>query len=295
MLFSKSSKNTIVSQTEITIIGTSPQAFFIGDLLQNISCSVTFLVPENQLVRYKKSFSLTFRPSGFQNRRVEFSFVSEAKKRPSFVFLASNPEDLKNDLLFLSSATLKDVPIVNLSFACTRRLPESLIPRNVYPAFIDGLFMFEKNILTFVSRPQNLKIQTSSDILSELKNLFGSTLIIHKADSPADLFWQDFTPVFLGSLLTQIKHQNISTCLNNSEMRNLADSALKELSVLAKKEKSDFDTSKALTAIYGFADNYTGEFTTKQRLTALMNCFPQISRFETPALFELLAQTLNKY
>lgn len=294
MFFSKT-KDAPVSKTEIVIIGTSPQAFFIGDLLQNSHCSVTFLVPENKLIQYQKDFSLIFRPSGFQNRRVEFSFVSKTQKRPAFVFFASAPEDLKNDFLLLSAPELKDVPAINLSFACTLRFSEDLISPNMYPAFLDGQFVFEKNILTFANRPQNLKIQAPTDVLSALKDLFGSALIIHKSVSQTDLFWQDFAPVFLGSLITQALKQNISSGLGAPETRNLADSALKELASLAQKEKSGFDTSKALTVIYGFADNYMGEFTTAQRLNAFIACFPQINRFDTPALFELLARALNKY
>lgn len=294
MFFAKA-KDTTVSKTEIAIIGTSPQAFFIGDILQNSHCSVTFLIPENQSAKYQKNFSLIFRPSGFQNRRVEFSFVSEIKKRPAFAFLASAPEDIKNDFLLLSAPALKNIPVINLSFACTRRLPEELIPDTMYPAFLDGQFIFEKNILTFANRPQNLKIQAPADVLSALKDLFGSTLVIHKSASQTDLFWQDFVPVFLGSLLIQSRGQNVALGLNSPEMRHLTDSALQEISVLAKNEKSDFDTSKALTAVYGLADTYTGEFTTTQRLNAFIGCFPQINRFDTPALFELLAQTLNKY
>lgn len=295
MFFAKTSKDSSLPETEIAIIGTSPQAFFIGDILQNNHCSVTFLVPENQITLYQKNFSLTFRPSGFQNRRIEFSFASEAKKRPAFIFFASSPENLKNDLLLLSDTTLKDIPVINLSFAYMRRLPAELTPNTAYPAFLDGQFIFEKNILTFANRPQNLKVQAPADILSSLKDLFGAVLNIHKAVSSTDLFWQDFAPLFLGNLIMPAGKQNISSSLNIPEIRRLADSALKELSALAKKEKSDFDTSKALTVIYGFADNYTGEFTTPQKLNALIGCFPQINRFDTPALFELLAQTLNKY
>lgn len=295
MFFAKPAKETSIPETETIVVGTSPQAFFLGDVLQNKNCAITFLVPENKMPLYAKNFSLTLRPSGFQNRRAEFSFASAVKKRPAFVFLASSPEDAKNDILLLTAANLKDVPIINLSFAYNRRLLANFADASAFPAFLDGQFLFEKNVLTFANRPQNLEICAPADTVNALKSLFGQTLNINRSNDPDDLFWQNFAPFFLGSLITIAQNQNMSSCLNNPQIRRSADSALKELSVLAQNEKSAFDDSKALTALYGFADNCKSEFTTPQKINALLNCFPQINRFDTPSLYELTAATLNKY
>lgn len=296
MFFSKASKINEAPLAKIIVIGTSPQAFFISSSLQNNNCAVTNLLPPSKIQKYAKNNVFTICPSDYQSRRHEFSFASVPAEQADFIFVASSPEDINNDLLLLAHPLLKNAPIINLSFLFNKKIIGQTTDKKTFPAFCRGFFNLEKNTLTFLKRTPEIEICASSDFIKSLKQLFENTpLSFTKISDEASLFWQNLIPFFLGNIISLAEKKNVSDSLLLPSVRKLADSALNELFALTEVKKTALDASQILPQLYSFPDNYAGEIFSIRQFNAFTGLLPQINRFETPALFEILRKRLRIY
>ena len=296
MFFSKNQSDTAKTLAEIAVIGTSAQAFFIADLLQGNDCSVTMLVSENQIDQYSKNNTMTIRSSGFQNHRRDFCFATKPKQNTEFVFLASSPDNITTDILQLQHPELENAKLINLSAFYNRKILNALSNTQYFTAFLDGQLNLNKNILTILNRSPKMEIVAPDETISRLKKLLDNTTIsLNRPLDPKNFFWQNFAPFFLGNLLILAEQKSISDSLKQKDIRKLTDTALDELANIAKKEKQVLDIPQTLTGLYGFDDNYIGEFTTSKRFGTLLKLVPTIGKFNTPALFELINRAAKKY
>ena len=145
MLFNKHSAPLFVSDKNIAIIGTSPQAFFLADSLQLRHHAVTILVSASQLKRYNQLGTFIIKPTKFQTRHTSFTFASSFDISPDFIFLASSPENASADLFFLTATSIKGSKLINLaSFYNYKNL--SLLKENKeIRAYLNAQFNLEKN------------------------------------------------------------------------------------------------------------------------------------------------------
>lgn len=291
MFFSKAPKTAGTPLAKAAVIGTSPLAFFISGSLQNNNCAVINLVSAGKLQKYAQNDTFTICPSDFQNQRHDFSFASAPAEEPDFIFLASSPEDVQNDILLLAHPLLKTAPVINLSFLFNKKILISSNDRKIISAFCRSFFNLEKNTLTFLKRTPEIEICAAPDFMKSLKRLFENTsLSFTVSQEESLLFWQNLIPFFLGNVISLAEKKNVSDSLLQQSVRKLADSALNEFFALAAAEKINLDTSQILPRLYSFPDNYAGEISSVRQFNAFANLLPQISRFETPALFELLSK-----
>lgn len=296
MFFAKSKTTTEATLAEIAVIGASAQAFFIADILQQNNCSVTILLPENQIEQYAKNNTVTFRSSGFQNHRSDFYFAATPKPNTEFVFLASSPESITYDMLLLKNPELKTAQIINLSSFYNRKILNIFKDTESFTAFLDGQFNMDKNTLTILTGSPKIEIAAPDEIISRLKKLLGNGAIsLNRPSDTNNFFWQNFAPFFLGNLLIAAEQKSISESLKQPDIRKLTDSALTELAGIAKKEKQSLNIPQTLTRLYGFEDSYNGELTNKKRFGGFLKLLPDIGKFNTPALFELINRATKKY
>ena len=294
MFFSKPAPAP-ASLTRVAVIGTSPLAFFLADVLQNNCCAVTILMAANKLNTYTRRSSLNVKLSNFQNRHASFSFAAKLDSAADFVFIASSPEDSRNDLLLLQDPLLKSAPLINLSSFYNRRIISQFNKSDI-PAYFNGWLNLEKNSLHLLERSPVLELCCDAETAVTIKALFADSPVSLTFPAPSpNLFWQHLAPFLLGNLLVLSAGRDISSVLLQNDIRRQTDTAVNELCKLAKAEKVSLDPANILPRLYAFPDNYQSEFSSPQSFAALSALIPGINRFDTPALYGFLANAAKKY
>lgn len=297
MFFGKTTPPPAVLNKHIAVIGTSPLAFFLADLLQLNGCGVTILVPASKLEAYSRLSPFTIKPTKFQTRHTGFVFASTLDFLPDFIFLASTPENAATDLLFLTPPAVKTIPLINLSSFYNRKLLPQLVKHKEIRAYFNGQITLEKNTLHLLDKLPKMEIDAVSETVAAIRRLFNEThLNISLATGTAQTtFWEHLAPFFLGNLLLLSGKGTLPEQLIRPERRRQADSAAVELTALAKKEKVSLDSSAVLAQLYTFVDEYRSEFSSPQGLTKLFAILPEIDPFKTPELYGLCTAAAKKY
>ncbi len=288
MFFNKINPSAAVSNLNIAIIGTSPLALLIADILLSQGYQTTLLVSQNKLASYTKLNPFTVKTSSFQSHRIDFPFASTLTAPADYCFLASSPESNRTDLLLLQDAFLKNTPIINLSAFYNRQFLKDL-KKDSFNGWFGGWLNLEKNTLQLLERNPKLEINCPQDIAANLAPLFNkNTFNLSFCCSKADLFWPQLLPFFLGNLLLLASNQTISSALNQPTYRQLVDNAIKEIALITPSLKNKLNLSDVLPQIYAIPDNYKSEFTSPVAFNLLSSLIKGITPFTTPHLNQLL-------
>ena len=297
MFFGKTTPSPAEPDKHIAVIGTSPLAFFLTDILQLNGCAVTILVSESKLETYSHLSPFTIKTAKFQTRHTNFVFSSALDFSPDFIFLASAPENAALDLLFLTSAVFKIIPLINLSSFYNHKLLPQLTKHKEIRAYFTGQINLEKNTLLLLDKLPKMEIDAVSETVTSVRRLFNEThLNISLATGTSKtIFWEHLAPFFLGNLLLLDGKNSLHEQLIHPDRRQQADVAASELAALAKKDKASLDSSAVLAQLYTFVDEYRSEFATPAGFTRFLSLLPGINPLTTPGLYKLCTAAANKY
>ena len=296
MFFAKDTSPAPLSDKKSVIIGVSPAALFLADILQTNGCLTNILTAPSKLNDYLDLAPFNIRPTRFQTRHVDFHFASAAKFQPDFCIMASTPETAASDLLFLSDSALKSAPIINLASFFNHRQLSHFPKIKEIRGYLNCCVNLEKNVLYPLESSPKLDICASSETAEEIRKLFGgSRLSINFSHNGKHLFWEHFAVFFLSRILLLIYDMPLSSVLARSELRQHVNSAVDELCLLAKKEKISLDAGIITARLYAIPDDCPNEIHSPAGLSALINTLPEINRFTTPELFNLCAGAVKKY
>ena len=294
MLFSK---QPTPKDKKIAVIGTSPLAFYLSDTFIENGYDVKQIVPLNLLDNFTHSDTITIKSSLYKNHRREFSFESELKAPIDFCFLASSPENYRNDLLLLlTTPLLKNIPLINFSNYYNHRLFNEQKDYQEIPAFFKGWINFDGETLQPLEKQSRLILECPLEKTVGIKKLFNDTpfnLIF--TEKSKNTFCQNLAAFFLTNLLLISYNKTISRIFADKETRAIADKAIKELCFLAKKEKVSIEPSKILTDIYACPDEYKSEFSSAKGIHVLGQLIQNLTPFETPEVQNLLNIAVKKY
>lgn len=295
MFFTKNVQPPVSQNKNIAVIGTSPLAFFLADTLQNNGCQTTIIVSPAKLDGYKPLNPFTVKPARFQSRHTNFHFASSVDFKPDFCFLASAPTEASSDLLFLSAEPVKLAPLINCSSFYNHRLLPKISPTKEISGYFSGGLNLNKNTLIHLKSLPKLQLCSTSDTAVQIKRLFDDSQIsITLSHHNKTFFWEHLSVFFLSNLLLISEPASLVTRLTDPDTRNQAELAAAELVKLAKKHKISLDSSEILAGLYDIEDGSHSEFTTPAALNVLLNILPEINRFDTPSLFRLSANAVNK-
>ncbi|MBE6454636.1 MAG: hypothetical protein E7017_07150 [Alphaproteobacteria bacterium] len=287
MFFDK--KNKIDSEKKnIVVIGTSPLAIFLIDLLQQNNIDVTWMSSLAKTSRTNGRFVV--KNTSFQSGVVNLSALKYLTKKPEYCFLASDIKEYKSDVILLSDRFLENVLIVNFAYMYNNRIIQELPKVNAITAFFDGVLQKNKNTVQLLSHNYDFKINTiDSGFEQDLKLVLGG----HKLDvdivKNGDVFFeQKFVSYILINLLTAVYNKNISILLSNTDTRKLTDDAIKEMKKISIKKKIEIDSSKVLADIYAAPNGVTSDFLNKNAFLFVSDALKSVTKNEFPVLYEML-------
>ena len=287
MLFRKSAQNKKPSG-RVAIIGNSPLAFFLAYLLQNNNFEVFFLTTSSKLPA--QSVSVTLKTDSFQTKHFFVNYKDTLPFSVDFYCIASSPDSYKKDFLLIQSTSLKDIPILNFSYIYNRHLFEEKKDLNLIPVYSTCWLNFEKNTLEVLSGKTVFEICCPIKNFGSYETLFKNPFVETKniSNSKPSL-WQHLIPFILSHLFIASYKKDFLFHLKQKDVREQILNALRELCALAKQEKEEVKESDVLAFLYTIPDEYKSKFSNPLDLSVLASLVPQLSYFDTPALYKLFS------
>ncbi len=290
MFFNKKTKTTNSKLGHIVIIGTSPLAFILADIIQNNNYDVSFLVSklDSQNFNSCKPFSIKY--SNTQTNQLYLSFTDNIIKSPDYCILASDLENLKSDFLLLQNPLLKDTNLINFVSNYTQKF----INKTYIPAYFNGWLQRDKNNIIALNKNIEITFFCNNKKDFNISNIFSSPhLSFSYNDKSLPNFWEQTSSFLIANLLILKYKQSPSCLLLDENIRKQVDAILKEISFLAKKNSENFDSSKSLASIYAIPNNYNGEINNVKSFNNLVPSITSINHFDTPFLHNLIVSATN--
>ena len=287
MFFDKKNKIDI-KKRHVAVIGTSPLALFLIDLLLQNNIDVAWM--SGIAKKDKNNEPFIVKNTSFQSRFINLSASKFLTQKVEYCFLASSVNEYKTDLTLLSDSFLKNVLIINFAYLYNTNILKELGKIQEIKAFFDGYLQKNKNTIQLLSRNYGFKINATDSILEQdLKSLIGG----HKSGidfvKNGDVFFeQKFVSYTLVNLLAAIYNKDISVLLSNTDTRKLTDDAIKEMKKITIKKTIEIDSSKVLTDIYAAPDGLTSDFLNKNAFLFVSDALKSVTKNEFPILYEML-------
>ena len=287
MFFDKKNKIDF-KKRHVAVIGTSPLAIFLIDLLQQNNIDVTWMSGATKKNKDNEPFIV--KNASFQSRFVNLSASKFLTKKVEYCFLASSVNEYKTDLILLSDSFLKNVLIINFAYLYNADILKELGETQEIKAFFEGYLQKNKNTVQLLSRNYDFKINATDSILEQdLKSLIGGSKFGIDFVKNGDVFFeQKFVSYILVNLLTAVYDKDISVLLSNTDTRKLTDDAIKEMKKIAIKKKIEIDSSKVLTDIYAAPDGLISGFLNKKAFLFVSDVLKSVTKNEFPILYEML-------
>ncbi len=293
MFFTKNPSFSPNSGLNCVVIGFSPLALFITDILLNQGHKTTLLVPQNKLDYYTKLNPFTVKTSSFQSKRTDVPFASSLNAPADFCFIASSPASSRIDILLLQTPMLKDTPLINLSSFYNQRILKEL-KKDFFSGWLNSWLNLEKNTIHLLERNPKLEIHCPSDLGADITSLFAkNSADMSLSITKSDMFWTRFIPFFLSNLILLASNQSISLALTQQHYRQLVDGAIKELETLTHLTEKRLNTSDILPQIYTTPDNYKSEFSSPESFSVLSSLLGNISPASMPNLNNLFMSAVK--
>ena len=292
MLFARKNREGVFAGKVVAIIGTSSLAIFWAAFLQDNGAEVVVLVSSDQVEKYRKIGSFSFKNTTFQSKYFSFNFASFINRKVDYCFLASRPSEAKKDLLLLNSACLKEACVINFSSFYNYGELENMKYVNELRGYFEGFFTEDKNEVQLLNRNFKISLCGKETEGYELKRLLSQAGVdIIKVTNNKGVFEQRLAVFALMNLILQVYDRSVASLLDDSKMREQIDLAIKEYCGL----RIGVDASSILPNIYIVSDNYKGEFTSKKDFMLLCSLFDGVDYFETPVLYNWLLEAAKKY
>ena len=287
MLFRKSVQN-IQPSGRVALIGDSPLAFLLAYLLQNNNFEVFFLTASSKLIY--QSVSITLKTDSFQAKRFSVNYKDALPFSADFCCIASSPDNYKKDFLLVQNSALKDTPVLNFSHLYNRHLFGEQKDLDIIPVYSTCWLNFEKNILELQGGKTIFEICCPAKNFGSYEPLFKNPLVETKniSNSKPSL-WQHLVPFILSHLFIASYKKDFLSHLKQKDVREQILSALRELCTLAKQDKEEVKESDVLAFLYTIPDEHKSEFSNPSNLSVLASLVPQVSYFDTPALYKLFS------
>ena len=296
MFFSRLKQSSVPSRGSVAIIGSSPIAFLLADIIQTNNFKTTLVVSSKELAQNYLPKFLTIQSLSLQNHQVSFNY-SDTLPVVDFCIIASKPEKAKTDVLLLSKNILNEIPVVNFSHLYNKDIIKELDISSVYPGYFNSWLISEKNTLKLLERKAEIHIQGTAEKITPLLPLFENSIVNTSTISPNKKYlWHYLIPYFLCNLILLGKPgQNLLSVLQQQDYREQINTAAKELCCIAKAQKESVSETDIFSKLYNVPNTYKTSISSIYSFQAFISLIPEINKFETPALYELLSSVLNKY
>ena len=305
MFFTKTANQTAEPQN-IHILGTSALGLSLAAELQKIGHRITFICRPQNADEYSATDFIFKDNRKLQTNRQTFNFMFEQTTSPQILFIASEPQFLRSDLLLLSPDKLTNSLITNLTPCEPLALADELLNHQTIPAYFYGWLTKNKNHVSLLGRRNNLTF--SLDELSStavlLHQVFAGTFFETSAtDNNAFNLWRWLAPKALALLLSLAEDVGVFSFIKKNDNRKLIDQYVSELTALAAADGANLNSADILADIYAVPDGYipTEAIKTEQimllaeRISALLFRAVTADDQRFPTIRGWLRQIRNKY
>ena len=295
MFFSRQPTPSVPSQGTVVIIGESPLAYLLADIVGTNAYTPLMYTRKKDSSLVDLPTSYTVQLIAQKNHQTHVSYTNTINKPVDFCLIASLPEHARTDFLLLENKFLKAVPTLNFSHFYNHTLLAQSPHENIFPAYFEGWLNFQKNTLLVLDHKLEAAMSFPAKTPHPFAPLFENSILnLTLSDPQKKIFWHHLIPYFLGNLILLNYRKSTPDVLKQQDCRELLNRAAKELCDLAKKDKESISETDVFSKIMQIPTTYKPRLSTPQNLHALFSLVPEVSKFTTPALYDLL-KGANKY
>jgi hypothetical protein len=277
------------------VVGKSPEALFLADCLRRSRTAVTMLCAPSVHRKLPTTENFVIKSGNFQNRQIAFEICDMLPSKPDFCFLASLPDEAKQDLFLLNNPFLSGVTVFNLSVLHNRSLLSLMNRQNIVPLYLNGGLSVEHNVLTLKSRYFELETSGDKNVEDVLKTLFQETeLKILRREDGQSLYWIHAVVTFVERILTLALGTDMSAVLQNKDGLAQLRQVVEEIDALFQSHKMSLDKAEVLMRLYASTVEQKPMLSAKV-FNDLLLLLPKIDYLQYPCLFRLMSAALNKY
>ena len=307
MFFAKTDSQPTVNPQNIGILGTSADALWWANQLQNAGHNIRLLTRPQQADEYNATDFVFRDTSRLRNQRGNFRFIHELDEIPHLLIIASSPDKLKADLSLLAPGKLADTLTINFCFLGNGPVLTEILRRPPVSAYHAGCFNGSKNHITVFKRAARIvfSIEDTTADAALLREIFEPTNIkpVFSADNMNN-FWSFAGPFLAHNMLTAAYGQNIFELAKEENGRKTIDTLLEELSKIAAADNVILSAAALLSELYEIPQDFNSPLQTSIRdHTPLF--FDRLSSFllsksgknerKYPMTHRLLQMVYNKY
>lgn len=286
MFFNKNTAGAITPQN-ITILGTSALGLYLAAELQKAGHQINIICPPQEADEANATDFIFKDNSRLQNNRQTFNFGFEQTVSPHILFIASEPQFLRRDLLLLAPSKLNSSIIINLSPCRPNEFISEIFRQPIIDAYFNGWLNKNKNHIANLSRNNSLvfSLDGTSETAILLHDIFAGTSISTSAqNNNAQNFWHWLAPRAVDFLIRLISGKDICTYAKTAENRKTLDGIIAEITMLASLNNTRLDNASILTEVYAIPNN-TGEPSALETPFLLL----QLERFSSLLFYGLAA------
>ncbi len=303
MLFAKNETQTAAPQ-EIAILGSSALGLFLATELQKADHRVRLICRPHEIDEINATEFIIKNNQHLTGRRYNIDCVFELTATPQILFIASEPEDLRGDLLLLSPARLTETQIIDLSVCTPTGLISEILHRPVISGYFNGWLKKDKNHISLLSNHPSLTLtlNPTTPAAAQADDIFAGTMIeLRRNEEDAQNLWNWLAPRAAAILLGTALGKKGQTLSKSAEGRKMLDSCLDELAILAAADNAGLERGAVLTAFYNIPEEFPRPFPAQtaaallrlERLNALLFRTKRADSRRFPVISGLLEQIRN--
>ena len=291
MFFGKKEFSKIESRQSVVVVGRSLLAFYLAAVLQEKGVKTVIKVSSEVLQKFGSKKNVVMKYPGKLKENVMLNITDNLEDDVDFCFVASHPDDVKNDFLLMSDEKIKKTKIVNFATCMNNKLFAKMKDIDCADAFFGGWLVGDGK-LQVLTAMSDIKICCDEEFLVELKKLFYETNIVVVRDN-FSVFKQKFLEMFAINLLLLAYEKDMSAILYNKKDLKKTEEAVREIcSATIGNGEESFD-KKVLQSLYDVPDGYRSEFSGKSFFNFFLKG-ERISAVSTPVVYEMMSKFIKE-
>ena len=225
------------------------------------------------------------------------------KDEPKLLIITSANNEINADITTLSPSKLTNTPIVSFTFLNDCNHIEGYLKKPLIPAFFDGYLTLDSDKVSNLGRTPNVDILTDGKDDSFIIECFEKAQIkITPQTDRNKLFWSNFAPFAVGSLITSLFNKTMSNILKEKENRDLLSNCCNEICQIAKSQAVSINGDEIIKKLHNVPSNYSFDLQTNLssskfgELEFISNTILTISRnkeIKAPHLNHMIGKIFN--
>lgn len=250
--------NTATKEKPIYVLGLNAVGLYLAAKLQIGGERVILLCDKREQGNLSNAEYVIKEDSGIKKGEIRFETSFWTKEEPKLVIISSNPQDINADIFRLGKEKLSRCPTICVSLCEDINLIRRSLDANIIQMWFDGWVNRKSNhIFAYGKLPELIfYAPTDKENLRKLEKLFSSSGIKLKDEETEDYKEKLYCRICC-SLACAVCNKNLSQIFKNKSDTEILEQYFKEISSVAKLEKSNCSAEKLLETAKSIPANYT--------------------------------------